>query len=117
MKSSNNEKVQNFLNDLKVVDPLAYSIVLEIRDIIFKVHPEVDEKMMYGGIVFFNKDEMFSGLFARKNHITLEFSNGYLMKDPDNFLEGKGKYRRHLKILNKRDIVTKQTANFIKQAI
>jgi hypothetical protein len=54
---------------------------------------------------------------VNKNHITIEFSKGFLMEDPDSNLEGKGKYRRHLKILNEEDILNKNVAFFIRQAM
>lgn len=60
---------------------------------------------------------MISGVFAYENHITIEFSRGYLMKDPDAVLEGKGKYRRHLKIRIHEDIKNKDVAFFVKQAV
>jgi hypothetical protein len=39
------------------------------------------------------------------------------MKDPYNRLEGKGKYRRHLKIIKREDVLSKETAVFVKQAV
>ena len=59
----------------------------------------------------------FCGLFVRKYHISFEFSNGIIMKDPNNFLEGIGKFRRHLKIRTKIDIENKDVAFFVKQAV
>jgi len=45
----------------------------------------------------------------------LEFSNGYLFDDPKSLLEGKGKYRRHLKLRSLDDIETKKVDYFMKQ--
>ena len=39
------------------------------------------------------------------------------MKDPDKGLEGKGKYRRHLKLRTKGDILTKEVEIFVAQAL
>lgn len=117
MNLSNNEKVDNFLKDLKAIDNQMYDIVMEIREIIFKTHQPVEEKIMYGGIVFFFDTEMFSGVFAYKNHVSLEFSKGFQMNDPNHHLEGKGKYRRHLKILTNADIINKEVASYVKQAV
>ena len=38
------------------------------------------------------------------------------MSDPDNFLEGTGKYRKHLKIFQKEDIKNKKVEYYIKQS-
>ena len=117
MKTSNNLDVQHFLNNLALIDHEQFQILNEIREIIRATHPKTEEKIMYGGIVFFIDANMYSGVFANKNHITVEFSQGFLMKDPGNLLEGKGKYRRHLKIKSKEDIGNKQVASFVEKAI
>ena len=115
MNLSKNKKVQNFLEEIMIKDPEKHHSLIKMRDIVYDAYPETDEKIMYGGIVFFLKTEMFSGLFANKNHITLEFSKGFLMKDPDKRLEGKGKYRKHLKIRTHADILNKDVAFYVKQ--
>jgi hypothetical protein len=117
MKKSKNEEVQKFLNELKIVDAEKSDTLIELREIIFNYFPKTDERIMYGGIVFFLNDEMFSGLFFNKKHITLEFSKGYLLEDPNSILEGKGKYRRHIKLLTKEDIISKEVSSFVKQAV
>ena len=117
MKMSKNEKVQTFLNELDLMNSELFKILNEIREIILDTHPKAEEKMMYGGIIFFIDNDMFSGVFANKNHITLEFSQGISMQDPDKHLEGKGKYRRHLKIKSKEDISDKQVSSFVAKAI
>lgn len=117
MRKAQGEEVQSFLNGIKMVDGEKYKSLIEIREIVFETFPEAKEKFMYGGIVFFLNSELFSGIFVNKKHITIEFSNGHLMKDPYDRLEGKGKYRRHLKILKREDVLSKQTAFFIKQAV
>ena len=111
------EKVQIFLTELKLVDSDMYNIVMEIRKIIDNIYPDVEEKLMYGGIVFSLNSEMFSGVFAYKKHVSIEFSNGSKMKDESMQLEGKGKYRRHLKIFTKEDIIKKDLSYFVKQAL
>jgi|TARA_R100000027_G_scaffold34389_1_gene25229 hypothetical protein len=117
MKKIENEGVQNFLNEIKLIDSNKSNMLILIRDIILNAFPKTKEKIMYGGLVFFLHDEMFSGLFLNKNHVTLEFSKGYLMEDPKKILEGKGKYRRHLKILTSEDILNKEVSFFVKQAV
>ncbi len=114
---SKNKDVQKFLNDIKMINAEKADMFIEVREIIFKYFPKTDERIMYGGIVFFLNAEMFCGLFLNKNHITLEFSKGFLMKDSKKILEGKGKYRRHLKLITKEDIVIKNLSSFVKQAV
>lgn len=117
IKKPDNKEVQKFLTEIKMIDAEKSDMLIELRQVIFDSYPKTDEKVMYGGIVFFMNDEMFSGLFLNKNHVTLEFSQGFLMKDPHNFLEGKGKYRRHLKIRTMDDIVNNDVRFFVQQAV
>ncbi len=117
MKNSKNEKVQKFLDEIIVIDSEKFDILNSMREIIFKTYPETDERIMYGGIMFSLNNEDFGGLFVRKNHISFEFSKGFLMKDPNNFLEGSGKFRRHLKIRSADDIRNKDVSSFVEQAV
>jgi len=117
MTLSKNEKVQHFLSNLEMFDQDSFEIVMELRKIIFITFPRVEEKIMYSGIIFSINADMFSGIFVYKNHTSLEFSGGYLMKDPHKRLEGKGKYRRHLKISTRSDIADKEVAFFVKQSV
>jgi hypothetical protein len=117
MIKSKNEKVQNFLDGIMMIDAEKYNYLIEMRDIVFNIYPETNERMMYGGILFSLDYEDFGGLFVRQKHISFEFSKGFLMKDPNKFLEGSGKFRRHLKIKTKGDIKNKKVEFFVKQAL
>ncbi len=113
---SKNEKVQQFLNDIELVDNEKYLILTKLREIVFKHYIETSERIMYGGIMF-SLDYDFGGLFVRKNHISFEFTKGFIMNDPKSILEGKGKYRRHLKIKTLEDIESKEVEFFVKQIV
>jgi len=117
MMKSKNEKVQNFLDEIMIIDAEKHNFLIEMRKIVFNIHPSTDERMMYGGIMFSLNSEDFGGLFVRQKHISFEFSKGFLMKDPNKFLEGNGKFRRHLKIRTNVDIKNKDIIFFVKQAV
>lgn len=111
------DKVKIFLNEINIIDHKKSIILNSLRDIVLKNYPESKERMMYGGIMFSLNDEFYSGLFVRKNHISLEFGKGFLMNDPKNILEGGGKFRRHLKIRSEEDVLDKEVDFFVKQAL
>lgn len=111
---SNDEKVRAFLKDLEKTKPEQFAIVSELRAIVFEHYPDIAERIMYGGIMF-SLGEDFGGIFAYKQHISFEFSEGYQMQDPEKKLEGKGKLRRHLKIHSLADIEAKKLAFFVAQ--
>lgn len=114
---SKNDKVQNFLDGIMMMAGEQYNSLIEMREIVFNIYPKTEERIMYGGILFSLNGVDYSGLFVRKNHISFEFSNGYIMKDPNKSLEGRGQYRRHLKIKSQEDISNKDVAFFVKQAV
>ena len=115
--NSKDEKVAKFLEETEIINPDQYEMLIEMRAIVFDMYPAVEERMMYGGIMFSVKAEDFGGLFTRKKHISFEFGNGVALKDPNQQLEGTGQHRRHLKIRTKTDIKDKEVAFFVKQAV
>ena len=112
----NNQRIKELLQDFNYVNPELGKIVRSLRKAVLAIAPDSVEKVMYGGIIFTIPNRMFCGLFLRKNHVSVEFDLGYLLKDTEKYLEGSGKYRRHLKIFNKKDIEIKKTKGFILQS-
>ena len=111
---SKDQKVQQFLDDIMIWDDKKFDIIQELRKIVFKKFPEVKERMMYGWIMF-SLDTDFGGIFSYKNHITFEFSNGYLMNDPKNILQWTWKFRRNIKIKIFEEIKEKEIEFFVGQ--
>ena len=87
-----------------------------LRKLILKIAPQAKEETKYGGLVFMVNKKLICGIFLRKNHISVEFSFGKEMQDPDTFLEGSGKFRRHLKIFDQKDIKNKKVEYYVKQS-
>jgi len=114
MKRSENEKVQGFLDKIKETDSLSYQILQALRKIVFEHYPQISERIMYGGIMLSLKEDV-GGLFACKKHVSFEFGAGYLFEDPDQLLEGGGKFRRHLKFRSPEDIQLKKVIFFVRQ--
>ncbi|MBI9061865.1 MAG: DUF1801 domain-containing protein [Marinilabiliaceae bacterium] len=107
-------KVQEFLEQTKLRDHVKYEVLDTLRQKVFEQYPKVEERMMYGGIIF-SLTEDFGGVFVYKNHVSFEFSYGYKLDDPEQLLEGGGKFRRHLKLKSLADIITKKVDFFVKQ--
>ncbi len=114
---SSNEKVNAFLIDIQSTFPDKFETIEEIRKIFFSANPEIDEEIKYGGIAFNVSGQLISGIYVYKQHISIEFSHGAQFTDRDGFLEGKGKLRRHLKILDINDVKNKAINTYIKQAV
>ena len=96
------EKIANFLNQIEHDNTEKYDLLQQLRAFVFHAFTNVTETFKYGGIMLsLNKE--FGGLFVYEKHISFEFTFGYqlLTELP---LEGKGKYRRHLKFREVSDI-------------
>jgi hypothetical protein len=109
--------IKDLLSDLETIDQEKYEIISTLRNDLLASHPEITEEIKYGGILFSINNQPFGGLFVSKNHVSVEFSDGYKLSDPNNLLEGTGKFRRHLKLSTLSDIASKQASQFMELAI
>ncbi|WP_211841113.1 DUF1801 domain-containing protein [Roseinatronobacter monicus] len=86
-----------------------------LRDIALASGPQITEEVKYGGILFASRTG-FCGVFAYRNHVTLEFSVGRQLPDPHGVLAGKGKFRRHIRIDTEHDIEAKCVDEYLNAA-
>ncbi len=115
MKSAN-PAVLAFLEELRSLEGKKYEILQALREIVLACAPEASERMIYGGVMF-SLSEDFCGLFAYKNHVSLEFGQGFLLRDAAGLLRGKGKFRRHLKFVALLEVQEQPIAAYIRQAV
>ena len=116
MKNNASDQIKRFIQDTLRVDEEKGGILVSLRNAILKISPDSQEEIKYGGIVFNVDTKLICGIFIRKQHISLEFSFGMMISDPNKYLEGDGKYRRHLKIFDKKDIKNKKVEFYVGQA-
>ena len=92
-----------------------------LKQIIDDLAPDIRYLPKYGGEVLAtdpdNDKHFVGGIFAYKDHVSLEFSNGAEFNDPDGYLQGSGKRRRHLKFQTADDIIAKNTGFYLQQAL
>jgi hypothetical protein len=110
------DKINALLNDLSLTHPAGLELVQLIRKEIYTLLPDAGERVMYGGLMFTAGKEPFCGIFAYTAHVSVEFSQGALLSDPAQVLEGKGKFRRHIKIYQPSDIQSKQLSDYLARA-
>ena len=108
------DRIGQFLSDTKDISGELYDIVVAVRELINAVHPTAEEEIKYGGLVFNVEKQLITGIFVRKNHLSLEFSFGAGFADPTGILEGTGKLRRHIKLRAMSDIVEKEVEKFVR---
>lgn len=102
------ERLERLLHELQITNPDGYGLVQAARRAIYSVVPKATERVMYGGFMF-SGDAQFCGVFAYKEHVSIEFGRGCDLDDPHGVLEGGGKQRRHIKLFSMTDI----TAQFL----
>ena len=92
-----------------------------IKEIVEQIAHDVRFLPKYGGEVLVHgpeSDKKFvSGIYVYKDHVSLEFSQGASFDDPDGWLEGKGKGRRHLKFATVEEVTRKDVEGFLRQAL
>jgi len=112
-----NARVNKFMDDLQSISPDKIEIIKPIRKLFLSANKDITEDIKYGGLVFNLSNVLVGGIFPYKDHISIEFSNGVDFPDPSGMLEGKGKKRRHLKIIKKKDINDKNVKAFVAEAV
>ncbi|MCB9812468.1 DUF1801 domain-containing protein [Candidatus Nomurabacteria bacterium] len=73
------------------------------------------EEIKYGGLLY-SQDKPYTGIFVYTNHVTLEFSEGAKLRDPNKLLRGSGKHRRNLKFMKTDEIQKGVVRDFLTQA-
>ena len=112
-----NDRVSKFMDDLQSISPDKIEIIKPIRKLFFGANKDITEDIKYRGLVFNLSNVLVGGIFPYKEHISIEFSNGAEFPDPSGILEGKGKKRRHIKIIKKKDIDEKNVKDFVAVAV
>ncbi|HID67793.1 MAG TPA: DUF1801 domain-containing protein [Roseibacterium sp.] len=102
-------------------EALSHSIVAAVKGLATSIAPNLQFHRKYGGEVFVpdaaHPNKFVGGVFAYKDHVSLEFSDGATLDDPSGHLEGKGKARRHLKLRSVHDIEAKDAVAYLRQTL
>ena len=112
-RTVNDPRIKSLLADLHVLNAERHDLLLQLRQLILDLAPDIREELKYGGILFGTAEGHFCGLFAYRQHVGLEFSAGAALPDPEQLLEGSGRLRRHLKLRTAEDIAAKRVAHFL----
>jgi hypothetical protein len=110
------KSIQTLLEDIRLVSEERYATVEAVRALVKKTVTPFAEEVKYGGILFAS-GVPFCGVFAYKEHVSVEFSHGARMEDTLGLLEGAGKGRRHIKLRSLDDIRNKKLAEYLPLAL
>lgn len=109
------------LSESKTMDKTVETeITNKVNELILTLCPDAGFTSKYGGTLIESTagdaTSAIGGLFFFAKHASFEFSKGAELDDPQNHLEGKGKFRRHLKFTTASDVDTKQLEVYLRQA-
>lgn len=110
------KSVETLLEDIRLMSEDRYETVQAVRILVKKLIKPVSEDVKYGGILF-SSGSHFGGVFAYKDHVSVEFGNGAAIDDTLGHLEGNGKLRRHIKLTSTADIKAKKLAVYLPLAL
>ena len=111
------KSIDMLLQDIRLIGVERHDTVQAVRTLVKKLVKPLSEEVKYGGILFSSADGPFGGVFAYKDHVSVEFGHGARIDDTLGHLEGAGKFRRHLKLRSEADIAGRQLARYIPLAI
>lgn len=107
------QAVADLLDRIGSQSPTLHAIVIELQALVHQHAPDAAEQIKYGGI-FYSHNKPVCGIYAFKNHVTLEFSRG--AEFDDGGLLGDGDYRRHLKFSAPSDVDALRVGRYIAEA-
>lgn len=110
------KSVEALIDDFRTLGEAQHAIVQAVRTLLKKQFKNLSEEVKYGGILF-TSGVQFCGVFAYKEHVSVEFGHGAAIQDDMGHLEGSGKFRRHLKLTGIEDIKTKQLKEYLLLAL
>lgn len=110
------DRISKLLEDIRFLDSGRFDLVQALREIIFGLDASISEEVKYGGLLF-SAGKPFCGVFSYAKHVSLEFGVGASLPDQFNVLDGKGKFRRHIKLSSLQDITDKHVHEYLVLAL
>jgi len=110
---SNENHVNRYLSSL---EPHSRNLLLKIKDIVYKINPDIDEDIQWGSIVF-RLNENLCGFKVNKSCVRMIFMDGASFSDPYHALQDYGSKFRSLKFNKQSDIDAEIVTHFVKEAI
>ncbi len=109
-------------SDPEVIDyieqfpPEFREVMFFLRDCIQQIVPEVSEGIKWKAATFSLGSKPICYVAGFKNHVSLAFHNGLMLRDPDGLLSGSGKFLRSIKYRNLQEIDKEQVRFWILEA-
>lgn len=106
----------NFDEYLEAQSPKNQAIIRALRKFVKRVDPRLSEAVKWGNGCWIGSTGPVAYVYSDSQYVQFGFFNGSALKDPKRFLEGKGKYVRHIKVSNRAAIDEAAFAALLLQA-
>ena len=106
-------KIEMFVEDVRTASTDFADVIEQARQMFAHFFPNLEEKIIYGGVGFFYDGTHIGGIYPNKHHLNLVFSRGNELDDPDALLLGKGKFRRHIRLTSVDSFGKNNAQNFV----
>ncbi|MHA7056470.1 DUF1801 domain-containing protein [Aquimarina sp. M1] len=121
--STKREIHPDFFKHLKYREQELIDLYTSLRDYILSIHPKSNELLYHTHAltslysVSAKMGDAFCMIPIYTNHLNLGFNKGTLLKDPQNLLQGTGKWIRHIPIEKVEDFNNEAVKSLIERAI
>ena len=112
----------DFLKHLKHKNQSLIDVYIDLRNFILKLYPNSNELLYHTHAltslysVSQKMNDGFCMIVIYTNHINLAFNKGTVIADPNNILQGTGKWMRHIPIKSESDYNNPAVIELIKSA-
>jgi len=92
-------------------------MISALRKFMKKTAPTLVESVKWGNGVWLGEEWPVAFLHAKNDHLQFGFFSGSELSDPKKFLQGSGKYIKHIKVYTISDIDGPAFAKLVRQAV
>ena len=96
--------------------PKHRSIIRALRKFVKRAAPQLQESVKWGNGCWVEGNAPVAYVYSAPDHVQFGFFGGSALKDPKGLLQGKGKFVRHIKVLERSDIDERDFGALLRQA-
>ena len=96
--------------------PRNQDVIRALREYVKRVAPKLQESVKWGNGCWVKGNAPVAYVYSAPDHVQFGFFGGSALKDPKGLLQGKGKFVRHIKVLERSDIDERDFGAILRQA-
>jgi hypothetical protein len=96
--------------------PKNQKIIRALRRFVKRVAPNLEESVKWGNGCWLQDGAPVSYVYSARDYVQFGFFHGSKLEDPQRLLEGKGKFVRHIKVYETKDVDERAFGALLKQA-